>query len=104
MIKKTTPAQAKKVDAPVDGRIMHSDSRIETILLTLAPGESMPEHTNPFDVLFICIQGSATLQTGQQKLSISPGETIFVTFEEVRGWKNSGSDVCRIMVVKVFAS
>jgi quercetin dioxygenase-like cupin family protein len=102
MIKKTSPVHAKKVDAPVDGRIMYSDSRVEAIFLTLAPGENMPIHTNPFDVLFICIQGTAILLADQQKTSISQGETIYVSSDELRGWKNPGTNPCRIMVLKIF--
>lgn len=102
MIKKTIPEQAPKVPAEIDGRIMHTDKHVEAILLLLQAGEEIPLHKNPFDVLFACIEGKATLETLGAELEISPGETIFVTAEEERAWKNTGNGVTRIMVFKIY--
>lgn len=101
MVIKSSPANAPKVDAPVNGRIMYSENRLEAILLTLTAGETMPVHKNPFDVLFIGIAGQATMVTPEQQLDLSPGESIFVTADEQRGWKNLSDSPCRIMVVKI---
>jgi quercetin dioxygenase-like cupin family protein len=89
------------VPAAIDGRIMHSDSRAEAILLTLKPGEEIPLHKNPFDVLFAGIDGEATLISPTQKETIKPGETIFITVDEARAWKNNGSKPARVMVFKI---
>ncbi|MFO7997637.1 MAG: cupin domain-containing protein [Bacteroidales bacterium] len=101
MILKSTPKEAAKVKAPVDGRIMYSEKRTEVILLTLAPGQSLPEHQNPFDVLFIGITGTAIMTTGETLTEISPGETIFVSADEQRAWHNPSQGPCRVMVVKI---
>lgn len=105
MIRKTIPAAAPKVNAPVDGRMMHAEHRLESILLTLSPGEAMPRHTNPFDVLFIGISGKATLTSSDNAAcDINPGETIFVSREEMRGWANPYDEPCQIMVVKILCA
>ena len=101
MILKSTPKAAATVNAPVDGRIMYSEERTEAILLTLAPGQSLPEHLNPFDVLFIGITGTAAMTTGETLTEISPGETIFVSADEQRAWHNPSKKPCRIMVMKI---
>ena len=101
MIQKMNPAEAPRVKAAVDGRIMFTEERLEAILLTLAPGESMPVHQNPFDVLFACIDGNARLVTAEQEMNITPGECIFVTADEARGWENKSANPCRILVIKI---
>lgn len=101
MIKKTTPENAPAVPAAVDGRIMHSDSRAEAILLTLQPGEEIPMHTNPFDVIFAGISGEATLVSPTQNETIKQGETIFITADEDRACKNNGNEPVRVLVFKI---
>ncbi len=101
MIIKTIPQNAQEVKAAVEGRIMHSDERVQAILLTLKPGESIPLHQNRFDVLFAGVEGTATFVTPSTQMTIEPGETIFVTSKEERAWKNSGNSLARIMVFKI---
>jgi quercetin dioxygenase-like cupin family protein len=101
MIHKTIPEQAQKVPAAVDGRIMHSDKRAEVILLNLMPGDEIPLHNNPFDVVFAGIEGKAMLITPDTEMGIEPGETIFVTSQEERAWKNTGKTIAKIMVFKI---
>ncbi|MBW6497250.1 MAG: cupin domain-containing protein [Bacteroidales bacterium] len=103
MIRKSVPKQAPQVSAAVDGRTMHSDSRAEAILLTLQPGEEMPMHKNPFDVLFAGIKGEALLVCTDQTMTIIPGETIFVTADEDRAWQNKGQVKAQILVFKILS-
>ena len=102
MIKKNTPELAEKVKAAVDGRIMFSNSKAECILLTLKPGEVIPEHNNPFDVLFIGMEGLATVIIGNQKLELEPKQTLFITSEEPRQMENHTANPIAVMVVKIF--
>jgi quercetin dioxygenase-like cupin family protein len=101
MIAKNTASVAPKVPAAVNGRIMFSDARMEAILLTLLPGESIPEHTNPCDVLFAGIKGKATLIGPEASYPLESGETIFISSEEPRSFKNDTSQACRILVIKI---
>ncbi|MEE4176336.1 MAG: cupin domain-containing protein [Bacteroides sp.] len=101
MIKKNTPVTAPAVPAAVNGHIMHSDSRAEAILLTLLPGEEIAMHKNPFDVLFCGISGKATLISPSMTETIEAGETIFVTADEDRAWKNNHTLPAKILVVKI---
>lgn len=102
MIRKNTPEQAEKVKAAVDGRIMFSNPKTEVIMLSLNPGEIIPNHTNPFDVLFIGMEGVATLKSGNQTLELEPKQTLFVASEEPRQMENHSDDPIAVMVVKIF--
>lgn len=102
MIKKTIPTSAPRVGAAIDGRIMHCEPRTEAILLTISPGEEIPMHKNPFDVLFAGIRGKASLISSSITETIEAAETIFVTAGEDRAWKNETSQPAQILVIKIF--
>lgn len=102
MIEKNTPEQAPQVQASVNGCIMFQNAKTECILLTLQPGEVIPGHTNPVDVLFIGISGMGTLRTPRQTFVLETRQTLFVSSEEIRAWENHGSLPAVIMVVKLF--
>ena len=101
MILKQTPDKAPRVDAPVDGRIMHAGGQVEAILLTLQAGDTMNRHRNPFDVLFAGISGQAVLLTDQGDIEVRPGDTVFVSSDEERGWHNASESPFRVLVVKL---
>ncbi len=103
MIIKSVPEEAPAVPTAFEGRIMHSDSRAEAILLTLQPGEEMPMHKNSFDVLFAGIKGEAMLVCTDQTMTIIPGETIYVTADEDRAWQNKGQVEVQILVFKILS-
>ena len=101
MIKKTTIPEAPRVPADVDGRIMYTDKELELVLLTLQLGETIPSHKNPFDVVFACVCGQAVITTPEKTLTISKGETIFVSADEDRMWGNNSNGVFQVFVIKL---
>ncbi len=103
MHKKTTPETAPRVDAPFDGRIMFSNEKTELILLTLQPGESIPSHKNPFDVIFTGLEGEATLGIGEESIALQPCQTLFVSNEENRFMLNISDTPVKVMVTKILS-
>lgn len=103
MYKKTTPETAPKVNAPIDGRIMFSNEKTELILITLQPGESIPSHKNPFDVIFTGLEGEATLGIGEESLILQPCQTLFASNEENRFMLNLSDASVKVMVTKILS-
>jgi len=101
MIVKNTPETAPRVAANLNGKIMFSNSRVESILLSLEPGQTIAAHTNPSDVLFIGMMGEAELSCGGNLYSLSPFQTLFVSSDESRSMQNTTSSTARVMVVKI---
>lgn len=99
---KNTPTAAKKVDAPIDGRIMHSADKFEAILLTLNQGEQIPAHGNPFDVFFTLVEGHALIKGDDQAFELAPLETLYIPAGLSRALENTGPQPARLMVFKVF--
>ncbi len=102
MIQKNTPEKSQKVQFAVDGRIMFSNSKTESILLTVQPGEQIPEHANPFDVLFIGIQGIASITGQSRSFTLEPCQTLFISGDEPRQLQNRTSTIVKLMVIKIF--
>ncbi|MBI9036049.1 MAG: cupin domain-containing protein [Bacteroidales bacterium] len=101
MIKITTEQTATQVPFNIDGKIFHSSNKIETILIKLKAGEEMDIHKNPFDVFFFIISGKGELTTPDDYFQIEKNQSIYITKEELRGWKNTNDSTLEVLVVKI---
>lgn len=101
-------ADAPHVPFDLDGRILFTSEKFELIHLTLKPGEFVEPHAQPFDVIFLVLDGGGELTVGMKKtedgittLHPSAGSTVTVYGHVQRSWRNtSGSDI-RILVMKL---
>ncbi len=91
---------AEKVPFKLDGRIMFQSERTELIHLTLQAGEELPVHTNPFDVVFYVIEGKGILTVEENSFEMKQDQSYDVKEGIMRGWKNTGENKLRILVVK----
>ncbi len=91
---------AEKVPFKLDGRIMFQSERTELIHLTLQAGEELPVHTNPFDVVFYVIEGKGILTVEENSFEMKQDQSYDVKEDIMRGWKNTGENKLRILVVK----
>lgn len=101
------------VDAPhvpfdLDGRILFHSEKFEVIHLTLKPGESVPLHLQPFDVVFYVQDEGGELTLGAEgstesmtTLHPASGSTITVFGSVQRGWRNLGDGDLRLLVMKL---
>ncbi len=92
---------APKVPVPFDARIMHSDGPLEVIHILLQPGEGVPPHDNPFDVLFYVLEGQGELAIEDQIQQVAADSLIAIPTGTQRGWKNTGTAPVRLLVVKL---
>jgi quercetin dioxygenase-like cupin family protein len=99
-LKITKLENAPQVPFKFDGRIMFSSDQLELIHLSLKPGEKMEPHSQPFDVVFYVLAGNGILELAAQSVDGTPGTCIQIPAGMQRGWKNSGNDEFRILVVK----
>lgn len=94
---------AEQVPIDIDARKMLVRKECELIHLALKPGEVLAVHTNPFDVAFYTLAGTGELTVGEQTRTIAPDSVIEVAAGEMRGWKNTGPEELRVLVLKVLA-
>jgi quercetin dioxygenase-like cupin family protein len=91
---------APAVPFKLDGKILFSSPNLEIIHLALKPGESMDKHSQPFDVLFFIIEGSGTLEIGDETIHPVSGSSVWVEAGSMRKWSNLCTSLLRILVIK----
>jgi len=75
--------------------------KAEVIHLRFKPGEVLPKHANPFDVVFYVLEGTGTIEVDDQTFAAGPDTLIQVSAPELRGWTNTGTGDLRVLVVKL---
>jgi quercetin dioxygenase-like cupin family protein len=71
----TVPTQAER--EAFEARL-RAEGYDEILTKTLAPNAVIPEHTHPFDVLAMVVDGEATIDCGQGPRTYRPGDLLEV--------------------------
>lgn len=93
---------APKVPFDLDGRIMFSSSKVEMVHLNLNPGEMVPPHSNPFEVVFYLLEGELELTVENQSVILKPDSASHVDTNKNRALSNKSENIARVIVVKIF--
>jgi len=100
-MKKISLKEAERVPIDRDGRILFRSDKNEIVHITLQPGESIPVHSNPVDVVFFIVEGIATLTMDAETENLNTSDTIFVKQGTNRGLANNTDKIVRILVFKM---
>ena len=92
---------AEKVPIDIAAHKIFGNEKTEAIHLLFQPGEVLFKHANPFDVLFYVLQGSGSLEVGDETFTVGPDTLIEVPAGDQRGWTNTGSEELRVLVIKL---
>ena len=101
-MKVITPKTAEKVPFNLEGRKMYVNSKAEIIHLTLKSGEVVDIHTNPFDVVFYTLEGTATLNVDGKEVDLPKDCTLEIPKDIQSGMKNKTGNTLSVLVFKVF--
>jgi quercetin dioxygenase-like cupin family protein len=96
----TRLSDAERVPIDIDARKLCVRPDLEVIHLSLAPGEVLAKHANPFDVIFYVVEGTGELEIGEGNKTIGKDTAIEVPANVMRGWKNTGAGALRVLVIK----
>ena len=91
------------VKVPLDHQAwkLQEDDRISIIQLHIEPGQSMEVHKNPVKVVFYVLQGAGILSIEDARLDLTEGDLVEVEKELDRGWRNTGEETLKLLVVKI---
>ncbi|MFP4415967.1 MAG: cupin domain-containing protein [Chitinispirillaceae bacterium] len=84
----------------VDARMLLDNHHAQVILISLQPGESLKKHVTPVDVFFYILQGTGVVEIGDEQQEVGPETLVDSPAKIPHRWRNEGTEVCRIMVVK----
>lgn len=86
----------------LNARKMFTSDRTELIHLVLGPGENLPQHSNPFDVIFYVLNGKGLLTVEGESAELETHDTVDVNAGMQRSWINRGDEELRLLVIKYF--
>jgi quercetin dioxygenase-like cupin family protein len=93
-------SNAPKVPLNIEGYKVHSSSTLEVIHLCLLPGQDIPQHANPFDVVVCMIKGDITLNMDDNKIQLALFDTVEIGKDMYRGFANYGTGEARLIIMK----
>ncbi len=101
-MKLTKLETAEQVPFKLNGRKMFTNEKVELVHLTLMPNEEISLHSNPFDVIFFFIEGNGTVYFEDMVFPVEANMSVYIEKDKQRGMKNTGVEILRLVVVKVF--
>ena len=101
----------KIVDAtktPTSQNPHHEDARelceiphAVVVMITLQPGESLKRHMTPVDVIFYVMEGTGTVEIGDETATVGKDTLIESPARIPHRWQNDSKSVFRVLVIKV---
>lgn len=101
-MKNVTLSNAPKVPFDLEGFIMHSSATLEVIHLCIQPGQNIPQHANPFDVVACVIEGEVILNTGEDHTRLRLYDAVEIEKDLARGFSNDNTALARLLILKKF--
>lgn len=98
---KATEADTMKNPHGVAARKIYDSEHAMAVHLTLEPGQKLKKHITPVDVFFYVLQGTGIVEVGDEKIEVTKDSLIESPAKIPHCWYNEGSDVLKILVVKV---
>lgn len=84
----------------VDVRLLYETDDAQAMHINLKPGESLKPHFTPVDVFFFVLEGTPTIQVGEEKIAVKTGLLAESPKDIVHCLSNQTDVPARILVVK----
>ncbi len=95
-----TSEPVKETPHKVDVRKLYDDPSAQLMHITLQPGEALKPHKTPVDVFFYVLEGTPTVQVGEESQSFEKDNLIESPAHIVHNLSNESSSPARILVCK----
>ena len=100
IIKSVKDLQVQENPHKVDVRQMYNHDNAQAMHMTLNPGQSLKPHITPVDVFFFVIEGTPTIQVGDEVVTVEKDSLVESPKDIVHCISNSSDTLARILVVK----
>jgi len=85
----------------VDARKVYETEHATAVVITLQPGEALKKHATPVDVFFYVLEGTATVEIGDEREEVREDMLVESPAKIPHRWINESSETFRVLVVKV---
>ena len=92
--------QTKDTPHKVDVRVLSDNKHAQVMHITLQPGEALKKHITPVDALFYVLEGTGTVEIGDETVDVQAGTLIESPARIPHRLMNEGKDTFRFLVIK----
>lgn len=85
----------------VDARKLFESPHAVVVMITLQPGESLKKHMTPVDVVFYVLEGTGTIEIGDEWEKVGKDTLVESPAQIPHRWINESDSVFRALVIKV---
>lgn len=85
----------------VDARMICEIPHAVVTMITLQPGESLKRHKTPVDVIFYVLEGTGTVEIGEERALVTRDTLVESPARIPHRWINESGAVFRVLVIKV---
>ena len=96
-----TSAESSPNPHHVDARKLFENPHAVVVMITLQPGESLKKHMTPVDVVFYVLEGTGTVEIGDERETVGKDTLIESPARIPHRWINESDSVFRMLVIKV---
>jgi mannose-6-phosphate isomerase-like protein (cupin superfamily) len=97
---KAKEVKEQKSPHGIDVKKLLDSANVVVSQITLRPGEALKKHVTPVDVFFFVLQGKGVVEIGDEEVEVGPDTLIDSPARIMHGWRNTGKDDLRFLVVK----
>ena len=97
----TSATGNNKLDLPFAAWKLIANKQCELIQICLKAGEKIAPHKNPFDVIFYCLSGEASLKIEEESMRFTTGNATFISSNTERGIENASDPDVEFLVIKL---
>jgi quercetin dioxygenase-like cupin family protein len=100
IIKSVKDLQVQENPHKVDVRQMYNHDNAQAMHMTLNPGQSLKPHITPVDVFFYVLEGTPTIQVGDEIITVEKDSLVESPKDIVHCISNNSNTLARILVMK----
>jgi len=101
-MKKVKAAEFARSENPhgVEAKKIHENENVQTVHITLQPGEKLVRHSTPVDVFFYVLEGTGVVEIGDEAETVDKDTLIESPANIPHEWRNESNAILRFLVVK----
>jgi len=84
----------------ISARRLHDSEHGQVMHILLKPGERIPKHATPMDIVFFVLEGSGIVEIGNEQVIVSQDTLIEGPANAPHGLVNNESGIFRVLVIR----
>lgn len=101
-IKTNSPENAPKVPFDLEACSLFKSEEAELIHMVLKPGEIIAQHSNPYKVVLVCIEGEVIAKVENDEVVLKKFNSVEIEKDLKRGIENKSNLKAILHILKIF--